>query len=278
VQRSLYAFAEAHVGPIARVVAMSRDRGERVTTARVWKLETDAGAFALKQAGPGRAFAQECAALVVSAPLVDRVPRLVARDPATRTLLTTWLPGRPGDAVLGDAERIAMFTAAGALRRTIAALPVVDDDPVPLERAIAARMQAAIAAAHDVLAPGVVARVRAAWRPEPFAGTQRRFCHRDFAPYNWLVDGDPSAPCVRVVDFGHARADHPLVDVARACAPPYDDPRLRAAFVGPLDVDEREQLRQLELLEALVAATWGRTRGDAAIRARGDAALAAWFR
>jgi hypothetical protein len=265
----LYAFVEAAVGAIAEVVPCTRG-----TTSRVWCVETTNGRFAVKLHGRGRAFAQERAALT-RLPADDAWPRLVANDPEQLALVMTWLAGTPASAShLDAATRTKAFANAGALRQRFDAIAIVEDDPLPLAEALDARMTHALAS----IDPDVAAQVRVRWNPRVFAGATRRFCHRDFAPHNWLVGDDASLRCI---DFGHARADHPLVDLARALSPVWGDPKARASLLAgyarELDDGERAQLRQLELLDAVATAAWGRRRDDAALDAGGHAAIAAWL-
>lgn len=262
VDRMLYAFVEGVTGAILRAAAI--DGG---TTARVWCVDTANGRVAVKQHERGRAFAQETDALA-ALPADDDAPwpRLLARDPAQRALVTTWLTGTR--AVAHDVTtRPAIFAAAGALRRRLDAVACPVDDAVPLEVALARRMDARL----DALAPAVASAVRTTFRPTALAGATRAFCHRDFAPHNWLVDG----PTLRVVDFGHARADHPLVDLARALSPVWGEPLARAELLAAYGIDDDDALQQLELLDAVATAAWARRRGDHGLATRADAALSA---
>jgi hypothetical protein len=268
----LYAFVEGVAGAIVRARAI-----EGGTTSRVWCVETANGRVAVKQHGRGRAFAQETAALA-ALPADDDAPwpRLLARDPAQLALVTTWLPGTSArSAAREPATRAAIYAAAGLLRRRLDAVPCPVDDPVSVRDALERRMDAQLD--RSALAPAVIAAVRAAFRPDAFVGATRSFCHRDFAPRNWLVEG----ASLRVVDFGHARADHPLVDLARALSPVWGEPRARTELLAAYGLDEDDTLRQLELLELLdmvATVTWARGRGDHELATRADAALATMLR
>jgi len=272
VDRMLYAVVEAAVGPIARAQPCTRG-----TTARVWCIDAAHGRFAVKVHARGRAFEQERTALVRLAGAADDPwPQLVASDRDRLAIVTTWLPGtRADDPAIDPRTRARVFAAAGALRRRFDALPCDDDDPLPLPDALERRMAAALAS----LDRDVVARVQTNWRPHVFASATRRFCHRDFAPHNWLVaDGGLR---LRVIDFGHARADHPLVDLARALSPVWGAPAQRSALLTgygrALAPAALAELRQLELLDAVATAAWGRRRGDTALAHGGHAAISAWL-
>lgn len=262
----LYAFVESVLGRIDDALAIARG-----TTARLWRVDTPRGPAIVKQHGHGRAFAQECAALAA----VGRVdadgpwPRVIASDDDRRAIVMTWVPGRPG-----DAPSAAMFRAAGALRRRLDDVPITDDE-IALADAMERRMSTTLGEAAKWCDDATIARVRAAWRPTVFVGAKRRFCHRDFAPHNWLVADDGT--CV-LVDFGHARADHPFVDLARALSPIWGAPALRdelfAGYGRSPTPAELAELAQLELLDALATAAWARRRGDEGLAARADAAVA----
>jgi hypothetical protein len=86
---------------------------------------------------------------------------------------------------------------------------------------------------------------------------------------------------LRCIDFGHARPDHPLVDLARALSPVWGVPTERASLLAgygrTLAPDEQGELRQLELLDAVATAAWGRRSGDTELDSGGHAAIAAWL-
>jgi serine/threonine protein kinase len=271
MDRMLYAFAESVLGRIDDVEPIARG-----TTARLWRVDTGLGRFVVKQHGRGRAFAQERAALAAVADENGPWPRAIASDDDRLAVVMTWLPGRSGDAPTIDGSgRAAMLTAAGALRRRLDDVTIADDDPVPLADALALRMATALEHAATWCAADTLSQVRAAWRADVFEGATRRFCHRDFAPHNWLVADDGACS---LVDFGHARADHPLVDLARALSPVWGLPSLRdELFAGYGRTIARDELDQLELLDAVATAAWARRRADDGLAARGDAALARWL-
>ena len=101
-------------------------------------------------------------------------------------------------------------------------------------------------------------------------------CHRDYLPSNWLADDEGS--WVGVIDFEHARPDHPLADVARLAAYVWPDrPDLEEAFrrgYGPLPGDAMT-VHAYAVAEAWFRWSWGRTHGDAMLAASGATALVA---
>ncbi len=163
-----------------------------------------------------RGFRQELEALTALHP-----ERILDADPSTRTLVLVEQPGLPAP------DRPAVHRAAGCWLRALHRRPFVDDDPLPLARALEWRSRAAglPACFDDVDAPRV-------------------WCHRDFHPRNWLWDGSTLV----VIDFEHARPDHPTWDLVKLAVEVWPrHPALREAFrEGYGDWDE-------ELLERFCA-------------------------
>lgn len=246
------------------------------TSSSVWRIALAHGDdVVLKQCRPGRAFEQERAALGRVAVLGDAVPRLVAHDAGLRALVLGVVPGE--DAAVVTGERAEIWRAAGRLRAAFDRIDAGPPDPYPLADAIVVRFERLLPRAARWLAPEPIARVRAVIDPRPFAERTRRFCHRDFGPHNWRVDrGRPG--WLGCFDFGHARADDPLVDLIRCCAPPWHDPQLRAAFVDgwgvSLDDGARACVEQLEWLHAVTTLVWGHEHREPTFVALGEAALA----
>jgi Ser/Thr protein kinase RdoA (MazF antagonist) len=241
------------------------------TTADVWRITFEHRApLILKLCGPGRAFTQELTALTWIATLGDAVPHLVASSPELRAILMTELQRE--DAI-ATPPTPATWRAAGRIRAAFDRLDV-DDDPAPLAIAIAQRRDHWLARARAHLDPATIARARIAIDPAAFEARTRSFCHRDFGPHNWRRD--PARPqWLGCVDFGQARADDPLVDLVRACAPPHDAPELRDAFIeGWGRAPDPAAEPALAWLHAIATATWGREHDDPAFIALGDLALA----
>jgi hypothetical protein len=208
------------------------------------------GPYVVRAHGPGRGYQQERAA----AAFVGG-PRVVACDDASRWLLIDRVPGR--DAGPDD------WRAGGAALRRLHTTPWIDDDPVPVADAWARRVAAARAAVPEA---GVGA--------DGLTGA-RVPCHRDAGPYNWRVDDDGA---VRLVDWEHARADHPAVDLAAVVGLAHpDDPHVRAFLDGyGASPDEEAWLPAAVSLRALGAIAWARRRRDAAWEADGWAMLRRW--
>lgn len=223
----------------------------RANTALVWARVAGVGEVAVRATTQRAKLARERAALesvAAGAPPVARVPRVIARvSGAADALATTWLPGRCVAALLTpsegspveassvgaspDADRLApIFEAAGVQLRALhgAAVP---PDALPLRDALAQRLERWGAAAGprlDADERGLVSQAAAAL-DAPSLDVDRVLAHRDYVPRNWVWDADAG---LGVVDFEHARPDHPWVDLARAFEELDSTPRLVDALVA----------------------------------------------
>jgi hypothetical protein len=208
--------------------------------------------------------------------LAVRVPALLASD---RRSLGLALSAAPGERLsLGTPEALsslAAHAAAGRFLRTLHQLPAVDDDPVPLVAAVAARLEAWHARARDLLSPAERdALQQLAARTDAFAGVRRVPCHRDFTPDNWLLAGD----ALHILDFEHARLDAPEADLVKLSADTWSGRSdLAGAFLaghGSLDTDADARLDVLLALHAVATLAWAERHADPDFRALGCRALA----
>lgn len=207
------------------------------------------------------------------------VPALLAAQPEGLVLLLQAVPGqlasvRPGS----PAQQRSIHEQAGRVRRRLDAVPVDDDDPLPLPAAMDRRLRAALARAEPTLPAWQRHAVEAAFDPDCFEGAPRRWCHRDLAPHNFVVELTPSGPRLWVIDFGRARPDLWLVDVLELWDGPWArDPTLAEAFWRGYgrrpSPAERQQLQQLALLHGLATAAWGDRHGHPAVSSHGRAVL-----
>ncbi|MBK6917809.1 MAG: hypothetical protein IPH07_10450 [Deltaproteobacteria bacterium] len=237
----------------------------------------------LKCVRADRGFARECEALRAADGLVEAdhcgAPRLLAAAPALRALLMTHVAGADAvDAIARHpSDAIAIWAGAGALRRRLDAVPCGDDDPVAIGDALSRRFRVWLGRARAHLPAPLCDAIAARIDTSPFEGHRRVACHRDFDPRNWRVQGHGADLQVACVDFGHARGDHPLTDLVRACVPLQPDaPRVLAFLRGwgrELDARAWACARQLALLQGLCTATWGRAHQAPEFIAAGDAAL-----
>lgn len=229
---------------------------------RVWRVG-GAPVRWLKRFGSHRAWRQERDALETWGPFAARVPRVLAASESAQALLLSHVDGAPGDGV-------EVWRAAGIFSRQLQAGGAEDLDPMPLPEAMDRRFAAWGRQAAEHLSPGQWSAAQAAWQPQVFDGAVRRRCHRDFQPRNWLWDGRS----LGVIDFEHARWDHPWVDAVRLrdCVGE-DDPRWRAFFEGA-DAPTGPAFDGLRLLHALGSIAWGVREGDAGFEAQGRALLA----
>ena len=174
-------------------------------------------------------------------------PRLL--DASEDRLLLERLPGAVGHSV--KAHR-----AAGRWLAALHSLVPVPEDPLPLDQAVTRRLNAVA----EGLPGEHGARLLEAARPETLRGMERRWCHRDFHPRNWLWDGERLA----VVDFEHSGPDAPGLDLCRVPE--------RAALLegyGPRSEGAVAAQRTLDLLDAAGAWAWGLRHGDAGFEREG---------
>ena len=191
------------------------------------------------------------------------VPPVLAEREQPRWLLLGALPGVIASTTEFSAEHQGLLhKAAGRFRRDLDRLPIESPDPLPLVDALARRHRAWSTRARRTLEPDLLRPLERRFDPTVFADVTRHWCHRDFAPHNWVVATSADGPRLGVIDFGQARPDAWLVDIVKlwsdvwVCAPD-----LSASFwdgYGRLPTDpERAQFRQLALLHGLATATWG---------------------
>ena len=211
---------------------------------RVWELGGRRRLW-IKRFASGRAFEQERRALKDWG--LNGVPEIVAEGP--RSLLLSHVEG-------GQVEGIEGWRAAGAFLRRLQEESGPDVDAMPLSDALSARLASWTRRGAGRLPSELLDSVHAGFQPEAFAGDLRTRCHRDYQPQNWLW-----APAgLGVIDFEHARWDHPLTDLVRVLDHvELDQPRAQAFLSGwGRSLDERDQarLRSLRLLHALGSAAW----------------------
>lgn len=173
---------------------------------------------------------------VVVAPLRGRVPR----------------PGGPGFALASS--------AAGEAVRRLHACAHTDLDPVPLDAAMDARFDAAARRLGN-REPALVELARRCWRAQAFTGRARTLCHRDYAPRNWLWDPHEG---LGVIDFEHAAADHPWVDLVVLDEAVSGAAEAMVPFVAAYGEDPRAtpEYRALMALRGLQTVAWGLDAGD----------------
>ncbi len=258
----------------AEVHDASWDHGESA----VARLDAGDGRRAyLKAHRQARKHRQERVALETWAPSLPATPALLAaREGSPSALLMGARPGVRVDAQERPrATLLRAHEAAGAWLRRLHGLPFVDDDPLRLEEAVAARLDGWSRRASGRLAPATLSWVSARVHEADLTGVRRVPCHRDFGPRNWLWD---DAAGLSVIDFEHARPDVWWVDVHRLVDDAWrTDPGLEGAFwlgygrrPGP---DERRLGDVLRLLYAVGTVAWGAEHGDAPFEAQGRAVL-----
>jgi Ser/Thr protein kinase RdoA (MazF antagonist) len=270
-ERAIEAWFSQQLGPTGPWVRLDAMRG---STAVFGLTTADGHDRVIKQFRSPRAFEQERRALAQWFGDGERVggartPRLIAAAPELATLILERLPG-----AAADQDDVDMHRAAGRFLAALHQLEVVDDDPLPLAEALAQRTSAWL---RRVALEPEQARIveQHGPRPELFRDARRVACHRDFAPRNWLWDGEDLA----VIDFEHARPDLALVDLTKLHVGVWSRrPACAAAFFEgygrPLCDRQREQLRALVVLHGVASLAWGQERGDAELILEGRTALA----
>ena len=261
---------------------------------RVWRLDfSDAPSLYLKQFGEERKREQEIAAFEWVDALRDRgaaLPTLRAMsDPDQKAIILTGVAGEVGTSFpLDEHDGVEVHRRAGAFLAAFHCLPFEDLDPMPLSHAIPLRLAFWIerggerlsceegALARDLVGDGSL-----------FAGDRRVPCHRDYQLRNWLLEreaetAEGSGLALGVIDFEHARPDHPLVDFVRVeerAAPHY--PHWFEAFILGYEqatfeqrTHERspctevtlesieEKLRAFSAIHAVGSVVWGHCHGD----------------
>jgi aminoglycoside phosphotransferase (APT) family kinase protein len=250
--------------------------------ARTLRIHGSASTAVLKTYRSARTFRQELRAYRDWVPALAETPRLIdhRREPPPALLLQA-LPGEPvsSASLPVEAER-RLHGRAGRWLRALHAVPFRDPDPVPLEEGYRRR----ILAWDEATVESIDAELRG-WLherlhdlPSRLRGASRVPCHLDFEPRNWLVDED--GRWVGVIDFEHARPDHPLADLARLAAyvwPARAD--LARGFLdeygapsGAADVGAVDRLALFEVARRLA---WATDHGDANLIRSARAALAA---
>lgn len=257
-------WAEALHGPLTSATPAGHAWGE----AEVWRLAFEGGEAAyLKRNRHPRNYLQERDAYLAWGPSLGAwLPKLLGWEDKERALLLTEAQGLPADrAPLSRAALEEVHRLAGRFRRALDELPHRDDDPLPLEQAIPQRALAWCQRARRRLPAELVAPVERAFSSSAlFRGARRAPSHRDFAPRNWLVEGEGLR--LVVVDLGHARADHPLSDWVKLWDEVWrHDPSLQAPWLDGLGraptEAERAQLAALTKLHALGTVLWAHEHG-----------------
>lgn len=267
------AAVEHWVGPVLDV----RDRSWPHGVTRVWRITTSSDVFWVKRHTQARKFQQESRAYSRVVPdlasLGHLVPQRVAEDARLRLLLLTDVAGSPA-----PEDDPSVHESAGRITAALHSLPFVDDDPMPIEAAIAVRVERWLEEARGFIDEATAARVREeVGDGSAFAGCTRAWCHRDWSPRNWLVDAQGR---FGMIDFEHCSPDLPTVDMVKlSCDVWRRHPETEKAFFEgygrTLDEAERDRLRRLLWLHAISTVAWAATHGDPSFERLGRALLVA---
>lgn len=263
--RSLSENAVRVLGPAATVAELGSVTGN----ARTWLWEGEHGSGVAKVYRSHRTFRQELHAYQNWTPRLPHVAALLGFGTGSPPwLLFERLAGVPVSKLrLSEEQELALHAAAGVWLARLHELPI-DDDDIELEAAYRLRWQPVWEESLALALPTPIEREPNALRfwvgdrlraaIPALRGSARVPCHRDYTPANWLADA--SGSWVGVVDFEHARPDHPLADLARLAAYVWPvRPDLRAAFqdgYGPLP-GSAELLDAMAVSEAWHRYQWG---------------------
>ncbi|MFW5752788.1 MAG: aminoglycoside phosphotransferase family protein, partial [Planctomycetota bacterium] len=237
----------------------------------VWELRAGERRAFCKAHRQRRKFLQESTALREWGPQLDRVPRLLAvRHERPHALLLTALPGAIACHLTLSAEGACqLHRRAGAWLARLHALPVTDDDPLPLGQALRQRAAAWIDRSADLLDGDTRAWVASqAAALDRLDGTARVPCHRDYSPRNWLIEpAVPDSYDLAVIDFEHAQMDWWLQDCDRLRGEWWvGRPELERAFYAGYgrrpDANEQTLAGVLGAINALSTVVWGHQHGD----------------
>jgi thiamine kinase-like enzyme len=205
----------------------------------------------------------------------DRAPQLIATDAENLILLLTALSGTTVDHVPAgsEAERTAHQGAADVLRQLHDSTPpkYSHDTAVTLAR----RTKYWIDRAGVLLTASERRLLLDHAEAIASAPVEVRFCHLDFQPRNWMVDGEGT---VRLIDFEHARVDARVRDLARLAHRywPHRPDLYRAFLRGygrSLTEQELTQLYHFGALEAATALGRGRDTDNAELVMHGRTVL-----
>ena len=185
-------FIHESLGDVEWAEDLSWDHGESA----VWLVEAATGPAIVKSYRQPRKFRQELTAYREWVPRLEnlgewRLPRLLAADEASKVLVLSRLPGEMllRTEVAAEPERL-VHSRAGRVLRALHDLPFRNSDEMPLTTAYTMRMDAWLDRAADCMSAAAIlwVRSRALEAREFISAQQRRPCHRDFSPRNWLVE------------------------------------------------------------------------------------------
>lgn len=206
-----------------------------------------------------------------TAALGSAAPELIAADPRTRTIITTALPGQPS---VGTPTAAAHRRAGTLLRRFHTAEP---PRHLPDYRTwLQDRSEYWLGQARPFLRGpdlGIATAHLAALLEAPAPDGVP--CHLDFQGRNWLHD---QAGNLHLIDFEHARTDHPLRDLVRLRFRVWPaHPDLQEAFLTgygqDLTADDNQTLHHLGALDALTAIARGHQTSNHHLIESGHATL-----
>lgn len=203
----------------------------------------------------------------------DQAPRLHSADEASRLIIVDAVPADP----LGDRSP-DLHRRAGALLRRVHGSRRPRPRDRPVGEWFVGWMTTRLRGAADLLGREEVAFLRL--QIAALADTPPQECvpcHGDFQPRNWLFDAE--ADLLRVIDFGGARWQVPVLDLTNLCLGAWwREPEVCASFLDgygrALTQAEVELLGASLSVAAMNAVRRGTDNANARLHARGRQCLA----
>ncbi|MDC0347540.1 aminoglycoside phosphotransferase family protein [Planctomycetota bacterium] len=235
----------------------------------VWSGKDSTGSPAVLKTFPlGRGWQQEYAALrsINKAPLTEVViPRLLDTSENPPAILMSYLDGKNM-----ESHRFPMSTwsmaiqQAGRFLSQFHAIPLSEDDSLPLSKALPLRLESWIKRGAKWLSPAEIRHARyKVGHGAVFEGHQRVYCHNDFEPRNWIWN--PRG--LGIIDFEHAHGNHPAFDWVKLEVGLFQKmPELREEFIA--SIGGTPQWATSEVLDAIIAIhaigciVWGSQHGE----------------
>jgi aminoglycoside phosphotransferase (APT) family kinase protein len=253
VDEALRGWLEGIVGPVQSVEDQSWPH--RVTS--IWRVVAGSEVVWVKRHTQPRKYAQEARAYDVVTPGLAaagvRVPERIACD-GDSTLVLTHLAGAPA-----PPDDLAVARQAGEALAALHGIAHEDLDPLPVGDALRSRLARWVEQAAGRVEPELVAECVAAFGDGPREAEGRCWCHRDYSPRNWVVDGGR----LGLLDFEHSGPDWWLMDLVKLDEVCFEHRGVEEAFYAAYGRRPADgALERLLWMTELGTVVWGVTHGD----------------